>query len=201
MPAMPIRSRCRWSALSRSRTRSSPPALTSRPAAIRRACSARWKPSRRQRPARTRRTAKRRAGLCRLCAQAGRAGQGAERLASLCQRQAHRGVRRRRRPRPRQAPGDGRIAAEHADRVIVTDDNPRSESRPRSAPPFWPPRRARSEIGDRARGDPRRHCRLQPGDVLLVAGKGHETGQIVGDEVLPFSDHEAVAAAVEGKVA
>ena len=37
---------------------------------------------------------------------------------------------------------------------------------------------------------------LQPGDVLLIAGKGHETGQIVGDKVLPFSDHEAASAAL-----
>jgi UDP-N-acetylmuramoyl-L-alanyl-D-glutamate--2,6-diaminopimelate ligase len=42
---------------------------------------------------------------------------------------------------------------------------------------------------------------LQPGDVLLVAGKGHESGQIVGDRILPFSDHEAVAAALKEKVA
>ena len=38
---------------------------------------------------------------------------------------------------------------------------------------------------------------LSPGDVLLIAGKGHETGQIVGKQVFPFSDHEAVAAALE----
>ena len=35
--------------------------------------------------------------------------------------------------------------------------------------------------------------RLEPGDALLIAGKGHETGQIVGSEVIPFSDHRAVA--------
>ena len=40
---------------------------------------------------------------------------------------------------------------------------------------------------------------LQEGDALLVAGKGHETGQIVGGEVLPFSDHEAVAAALASR--
>ena len=37
---------------------------------------------------------------------------------------------------------------------------------------------------------------MQPGDALLIAGKGHETGQIVGDRVLPFSDHDTVAAAL-----
>jgi len=42
---------------------------------------------------------------------------------------------------------------------------------------------------------------LQPGDALLIAGKGHETGQIVGDRVLPFSDHDAVAAALASRVA
>jgi UDP-N-acetylmuramoyl-L-alanyl-D-glutamate--2,6-diaminopimelate ligase len=42
---------------------------------------------------------------------------------------------------------------------------------------------------------------LQPGDALLIAGKGHETGQIVGDRILPFSDHEAVAAALASRVA
>jgi UDP-N-acetylmuramoyl-L-alanyl-D-glutamate--2,6-diaminopimelate ligase len=65
----------------------------------------------------------------------------------------------------------GAIAAENADGVIVTDDNPRSAI-----------------------------DALEPGDALLIAGKGHETGQIVGDRVLPFSDHEAVAAALASRV-
>jgi UDP-N-acetylmuramoyl-L-alanyl-D-glutamate--2,6-diaminopimelate ligase len=42
---------------------------------------------------------------------------------------------------------------------------------------------------------------LQPGDALLIAGKGHETGQIIGDRTLPFSDHDAVAAALAPRVA
>jgi len=42
---------------------------------------------------------------------------------------------------------------------------------------------------------------LEPGDALLIAGKGHESGQIVGDRVLPFTDHAAVRAALEEKVA
>jgi UDP-N-acetylmuramoyl-L-alanyl-D-glutamate--2,6-diaminopimelate ligase len=41
---------------------------------------------------------------------------------------------------------------------------------------------------------------LGPGDVLLVAGKGHETGQIIGDKVLPFSDHEEIATAVRERL-
>ena len=52
------------------------------------------------------------------------------------------------------------------------------------------------------RSDPQRPLpALQPGDALLIAGKGHETGQIVGDRRLPFSDHEAAAAALASRVA
>ena len=66
--------------------------------------------------------------------------------------------------------------------------------------PFAPETGA-SEIGDRGEAIRRSVAALQPGDVLLVAGKGHESGQIVGDRILPFSDHEAVAAALKEKVA
>ena len=88
----------------------------------------------------------------------------------------------------------GAIAAENADSVIVTDDNPRSEN-PATDPLGDPARRraARSEIGDRAEAIRTAIAGLQPGDALLIAGKGHETGQIVGDRTLPFSDHDAVA--------
>ena len=58
-----------------------------------------------------------------------------------------------------------------------------------------------TEIGDRGVAIGSAIAALQPGDVLLVAGKGHESGQIVGDRVLEFSDHEAVAAALKEKVA
>ena len=58
-----------------------------------------------------------------------------------------------------------------------------------------------NDIGDRADAIRTAIASLQPGDALLVAGKGHETGQIVGDRVLPFSDHDAVAAALSSRVA
>jgi UDP-N-acetylmuramoyl-L-alanyl-D-glutamate--2,6-diaminopimelate ligase len=56
-------------------------------------------------------------------------------------------------------------------------------------------------MGDRAEAIRTAIDDLQDGDVLLIAGKGHETGQIVGDRTLPFSDHDAVANALKVKVA
>jgi UDP-N-acetylmuramoyl-L-alanyl-D-glutamate--2,6-diaminopimelate ligase len=53
-----------------------------------------------------------------------------------------------------------------------------------------------TEIGDRAEAIRAAVRGLGPGDVLVVAGKGHETGQIVGDRTLPFSDHEVLRAAI-----
>ena len=95
----------------------------------------------------------------------------------------------------------GAIAAEKADAVIVTDDNPRSEKPEAIRAAIMAAARGASEIGDRGEAIRRAVAALQPGDVLLVAGKGHESGQIVGDRVLDFSDHEAVAAALKEKVA
>ncbi len=56
------------------------------------------------------------------------------------------------------------------------------------------------DIGDRSEAIRTAISGLQPGDALLIAGKGHETGQIVGDRVLPFSDHEAVESALAARV-
>ena len=95
----------------------------------------------------------------------------------------------------------GRIAAENADRVIVTDDNPRSERAASIRAAILAAAPGATEIGDRGDAIRAGIAALKAGDVLLIAGKGHETGQIVGDRVLPFSDHEAVAAALQGKVA
>jgi len=95
----------------------------------------------------------------------------------------------------------GAIAADNADQIIVTDDNPRSENPDTIRAAILAAAKGASDIGDRAEAIKAGISALQPGDVLLVAGKGHETGQIVGDKVLPFSDHEAVAAALVARVA
>jgi UDP-N-acetylmuramoyl-L-alanyl-D-glutamate--2,6-diaminopimelate ligase len=90
----------------------------------------------------------------------------------------------------------GEIAAQHADAVIVTDDNPRSENPVAIRAEILAAAKGAKEIGDRSEAIRSAVASLQPGDVLLIAGKGHETGQIVGDKVLPFSDHEAASAAL-----
>jgi len=91
----------------------------------------------------------------------------------------------------------GEVAVAKADRVIVTDDNPRSEEPAAIRAAIIAAARGATEIGDRREAIRSAVADLRPGDVLLVAGKGHETGQIIGDRILPFSDHEAVAAALE----
>jgi UDP-N-acetylmuramoyl-L-alanyl-D-glutamate--2,6-diaminopimelate ligase len=95
----------------------------------------------------------------------------------------------------------GAIAAENADRVIVTDDNPRSENPQAIRAAILAAAKGADDIGDRTEAIEAGISALQPGDALLIAGKGHETGQIVGDKRLPFSDHEAVAAALAAGVA
>ncbi|TDE41084.1 UDP-N-acetylmuramoyl-L-alanyl-D-glutamate--2,6-diaminopimelate ligase [Antarcticimicrobium sediminis] len=90
----------------------------------------------------------------------------------------------------------GRAASEHADLVFVTDDNPRSEvpASIRAAVMEGAPEAV--EVGDRAEAILRGVDALEPGDALLIAGKGHETGQTVGDDVLPFNDAEQASVAV-----
>jgi UDP-N-acetylmuramoyl-L-alanyl-D-glutamate--2,6-diaminopimelate ligase len=95
----------------------------------------------------------------------------------------------------------GAIAAENADLVIVTDDNPRSENPQNIRAAILAGAKGASEIGDRAEAIRTAIAGLQAGDALLIAGKGHETGQTVGDRVLPFSDHDAVASALASRVA
>src|SRR6478735_2358199 len=95
----------------------------------------------------------------------------------------------------------GAIAARLADRVVVTDDNPRSENPAAIRAAILQASPGAIEIGDRREAILASIADLRHGDVLLIAGKGHETGQIIGKQVLPFSDHEAVAAALAGRVA
>jgi len=95
----------------------------------------------------------------------------------------------------------GAIAMQNADGVIVTDDNPRSENPEAIRAAILTAAKGAKEIGDRAEAIRTAIAGLQPGDALLIAGKGHETGQIVGDRVLPFSDHDAVASALASRVA
>ena len=90
----------------------------------------------------------------------------------------------------------GQIAAAKADTVIVTDDNPRSEKPDAIRAEILAGAPGAIEIGDRAEAIRSAVQGLAKGDVLLVAGKGHETGQIIGARVLPFSDHAAVQAAL-----
>jgi UDP-N-acetylmuramoyl-L-alanyl-D-glutamate--2,6-diaminopimelate ligase len=98
---------------------------------------------------------------------------------------------------PGKRPMMGQIAAEKADRVIVTDDNPRSETAAEIRGAILKASPGAVEIGDRGEAIRTAIAELRSGDVLLIAGKGHETGQIVGKQMLPFSDHEAVAAALD----
>jgi UDP-N-acetylmuramoyl-L-alanyl-D-glutamate--2,6-diaminopimelate ligase len=100
---------------------------------------------------------------------------------------------------PGKRPMMGAIAAEKADRVIITDDNPRSENPAAIRAAILAAAPGAREIGDRAQAIRAAIAELRAGDVLLIAGKGHESGQIVGNQILPFSDHEAVAAALGEK--
>ncbi len=91
-------------------------------------------------------------------------------------------------------PKMGKIATDLADRVIVTDDNPRSEDPARIRAEILEAAPGATEIGDRAEAIAAGIKGLSSGDILVVAGKGHETGQIVGDHVHPFNDAEVVRA-------
>ncbi|WP_295046215.1 UDP-N-acetylmuramoyl-L-alanyl-D-glutamate--2,6-diaminopimelate ligase [uncultured Paracoccus sp.] len=98
----------------------------------------------------------------------------------------------------------GQAARDFADVVIVTDDNPRSEDPAliRAAVLDGAGPEA-TEIGDRAEAILRGVDALLPGDALLICGKGHETGQIIGNDVYPFDDAEQASvavAALDGKI-
>ncbi|MCW5731644.1 MAG: UDP-N-acetylmuramoyl-L-alanyl-D-glutamate--2,6-diaminopimelate ligase [Alphaproteobacteria bacterium] len=90
----------------------------------------------------------------------------------------------------------GAIAGRLADRVIVTDDNPREEDPGAIRREILAAVPDAIEIGDRAAAIVEAIGALAEGDVLVIAGKGHENGQIIGKEVRPFNDAEAAREAV-----
>ena len=98
----------------------------------------------------------------------------------------------------------GQAAAAHADLVFVTDDNPRSEDPATIRAAVMEGAPEATEVGDRAEAILRGIDAIGTGDALLIAGKGHETGQTIGDDVLPFDDVEQASvavAALDGRLA
>ncbi len=91
----------------------------------------------------------------------------------------------------------GRFAATLADVAIVTDDNPRSEVPAAIRAEIMAGNSGLKEIGDRREAIRTAAALLEDGDILVVAGKGHEQGQIVGDTVHPFDDVAETAQALE----
>ena len=90
----------------------------------------------------------------------------------------------------------GEIAARLADIAIVTDDNPRSEPPEAIRAAILAAAPGALEIGDRRAAIREAAGRLREGDVLVVAGKGHEPGQLVAGVNHPFDDVDETAAAL-----
>ncbi len=94
-------------------------------------------------------------------------------------------------------PEMGAIAEKYADIIIVTDDNPRNESAAEIRRQILDETRTAADIGDRAQAITEAVNGLEAGDILVIAGKGHEQGQIVGEKTIPFDDltqaHAALA--------
>ena len=82
----------------------------------------------------------------------------------------------------------GRVASDFSDVVIVTDDNPRTEDPAQIRRDVMQGAVGAREIGDRRQAIAEAIRLAGAGDIVLVAGKGHETGQVIGDRALPFDD-------------
>ncbi|MDE3061201.1 MAG: UDP-N-acetylmuramoyl-L-alanyl-D-glutamate--2,6-diaminopimelate ligase [Pseudomonadota bacterium] len=95
-------------------------------------------------------------------------------------------------------PEMGRIAEQLADEVTVTDDNPRSEDPALIRSAILAVTQRAKEVADRQLAIYVAMKRLGAGDVLVIAGKGHEKTQIVGDKVMPFDDAEVAREAAKG---
>lgn len=96
-------------------------------------------------------------------------------------------------------PKMGAIAARHADVVVVTDDNPRGEDPSAIRAQILKAAPNATEIGDRGAAIREAVSMLKSGDALMIAGKGHETGQIVKGVTHPFSDQDVARAALEAQ--
>jgi len=90
----------------------------------------------------------------------------------------------------------GEIATRLADRVIVTDDNPRTEDPVKIRHAVMVAAPGALEIGDRGKAIATAIADMKQGDTLIIAGKGHESGQIVGAKVIPFDDRDVARAAI-----
>jgi UDP-N-acetylmuramoyl-L-alanyl-D-glutamate--2,6-diaminopimelate ligase len=90
----------------------------------------------------------------------------------------------------------GEAARKHADVLYVTDDNPRTEDPASIRAAILAACPEANEVPDRAEAILRGVDALQPGDALLIAGKGHESGQIIGTDIYPFDDVEQASVAV-----
>jgi UDP-N-acetylmuramoyl-L-alanyl-D-glutamate--2,6-diaminopimelate ligase len=95
----------------------------------------------------------------------------------------------------------GEIASRLADLVIVTDDNPRSEEPASIRAAIMAAAPGAREIGDRRQAIAEAVDLLKAGDTLIIAGKGHEEGQTIGDKTHHFSDHEEARRALKGLAA
>lgn len=96
----------------------------------------------------------------------------------------------------------GAAAAERADRIVLTDDNPRDEDPAAIVADIQPGLGGHGDVAvvhDRAAAVAAAVGAARPGDVVLVAGKGHETTQRIGDESRPLDDRALVAAALGGR--
>jgi UDP-N-acetylmuramoyl-L-alanyl-D-glutamate--2,6-diaminopimelate ligase len=102
---------------------------------------------------------------------------------------------------PGKRPLMGQACAEGADILYVTDDNPRSEDPAAIRRAILAAAPHAIEIGDRRGAIYAAIEALQPGDVLVIAGKGHETGQTIGREILPFDDAAVAVEAIAPTIA
>ena len=93
----------------------------------------------------------------------------------------------------------GKAAVAGSDIAILTDDNPRSEdpARIRADVLEGVPQGSVLEVGDRREAISKALDMAEKGDIVVVTGKGHETGQIIGSEVFPFNDVDEVKKAID----